>query len=76
MSASGVEQWILGFIAGNSNSAAAMFKEDPVGAAKVDARAIWGAVDRYCEQHPLESIAMASTEVFSDIVHKAHAANP
>jgi len=52
----GFEQWILGFLSGVGFQGGER-GIDPLNG--VDAQAVWGWTDNYCQAHPLETIALA-----------------
>jgi hypothetical protein len=54
----GYEQWVWGFLSGVGFQGGANGVNPLNG---VDADAVWGWIDNYCQGHPLELLASAST---------------
>jgi hypothetical protein len=51
------EQWILGFLSG-IGSTGSSYGLNPLNGI-TDANAVWGWMDNYCREHPLDNIAAA-----------------
>jgi hypothetical protein len=54
----GMEQWILGFLSGVAETVN-VTGYDPMNG--IDAEAVWGWMDNYCQAHPLDMIVAAGS---------------